>query len=248
MQPAGSGSEEPVALGDTSLQSATLESLASAVNYNNWLTSLAVPHLGDTPIELGSGLGDYAQTWLDTGVPQITTTEIDPFRLALLRSRFAGDPRVEVMSFDILSPPQRDHSALVAFNVLEHIPDHVRALRAAHTLLRPGGSVIMFVPAFEFAMSRFDRYVGHVRRYTVPSMRSALAAAGLNVVEARYVNLPGLPAWFVGMRLLRMSPTEGPLLSVWDKRVIPLARKWESGHRARFGQSVFAVGRVPSEG
>jgi SAM-dependent methyltransferase len=247
-QPAGSGSEDPVALGDTSLQSATLESLASAVNYNNWLTSLAGPYLGDTPIELGSGLGDYAQTWLDTGVPQITTTEIDPFRLAQLRSRFAGDPRVEVMSFDILSPPERDHSALVAFNVLEHIPDHVRALRAAHTLLRPGGSVIMFVPAFEFAMSRFDRHVGHVRRYTVPSMRSALAAAGLNVVEARYVNLPGLPAWFVGMRLLRMSPTEGPLLSVWDKRVIPLARKWESRHRARFGQSVFAVGRLPSEG
>jgi SAM-dependent methyltransferase len=247
-QPASGVPEAPAALGDTVLQSETLESLASAVNYNNWLTSLAAPHLGNTPIELGSGLGDYAQAWLDAGVPRITTTEIDPWRLARLRARFADDSRVEVASFDILYPPEREHSALAAFNVLEHIPDHVGALRAAHTLLRPGGLVIMFVPAFKFAMSRFDRQVGHVRRYTVTSMRAALTDADLDVVEARYVNMPGLPAWFVGMRLLRMSPSDGPLLSVWDRRVIPLARKWEARHRVPFGQSVFAMGRVPSAG
>jgi SAM-dependent methyltransferase len=243
-----SSGDVPEVLGDTVLQSETLELLASAVNYNGWLTSLAAPHLGDAPIELGSGLGDYAQEWLDKGVPQITTSEVDPSRLARLRARFCDDPRVEVAFFDILSPPEGEHSALVAFNVLEHIPDHVGALRGAHKLLRPGGLVIMFVPAFAFAMSRFDREVGHVRRYTVASMRSALTEAGLEIVEARYVNLPGLPAWFVGMRLLRMAPGEGRLLSVWDRKVIPLARRWESRHRVPFGQSVFAIGRVPSAG
>lgn len=80
------------------------------------------------------------------------------------------------------------------------------------------------------------------------TMRSALTEANLDVTVVRYVNLPGLPAWFVGMRLLRMSPNEGPLLSVWDKRVIPLARKWESKRHPPFGQSVFAVARVPSSG
>jgi SAM-dependent methyltransferase len=245
-RPASSDSEVVEALGDTVLQSQTLESLVSAVNYNNWLTSLALPYLGDAPIELGSGLGDYAQAWLDDGVPQIRTTEIDPSRLAHLRSRFADDSRVEVEMLDIMNPPEREHSALVAFNVLEHIPDHVSALRGAHALLRPGGLVIIFVPAFAFAMSRFDREVGHVRRYTVASIGAALTAAGLEAVETRYVNLPGLPAWFIGMRLLRMSPSQGPLLSVWDKQVIPLARGWESKHRVPFGQSVFAIGRVPS--
>jgi SAM-dependent methyltransferase len=243
--PASSESELPEVLGDTVRQSAALESLASAVNYNNWLTSLAVPHLGDSPVELGSGLGDYAQAWLDAGIPRITTSEADPDRLAQLRQRFADDPRVEVAAFDILSPPASDHSALVAFNVLEHIPDHIGALRGAHTLLRQGGLVVMFVPAFEFAMSRFDRQVGHVRRYTVSSMRTAMTEAGLEIIENRYVNMPGLPAWFVGMRLLRMSPGEGPLLSVWDRRVIPLAHRFEAKRRAPFGQSVFAVGRVP---
>jgi hypothetical protein len=244
--PASGEPELPEVLGDTAMQSAALESLASAVNYNNWLTSLAVPHLGDYPIELGSGLGDYAQAWLDAGIPRITTSEVDPYRLAKLRQRFADDARVDVAAFDVLSPQPSDHSALVAFNVLEHISDHIGALRAAHKLLRLAGKVIMFVPAFEFAMSRFDRQVGHVRRYTMSSMRTAMTEAGLEIIENRYVNMPGLPAWFVGMRLLRMSPGEGPLLSVWDKGVVPMARKFEANRRAPFGQSVFAVGRVPA--
>ena len=41
-------------------------------------------------MELGSGLGDYAQRWLDLGVPEITVTEADPVRLAGLHERFAG--------------------------------------------------------------------------------------------------------------------------------------------------------------
>jgi SAM-dependent methyltransferase len=235
-----------VVLGDTVLQSDVLESLASAVNYNGWLTDLAADHLGDAPIELGSGLGNYAQAWLDAGVPHITVTELDPERLAGLHARFGDEPRIDVQSFDVSQAPEAEHSALVAINVLEHIPDDVQALKAAHALLRPGGRVVMFVPAFQFAMSRFDRKIGHVRRYTVPSLRQAMQAAGLDVEEIRYVNLPGLPIWTLGMRLLRMSPKDSAALTIWDRVVIPITRRLESRFRPPFGQSVFAVARVPS--
>jgi SAM-dependent methyltransferase len=233
-------------LGDSALQSQTLESVASAVRYHDWLTSLALPHLGEHPLELGSGLGDYAQQWLDRGVPRITVTEVDPSRLGHLRDRFAADSRVEVRMLDVHHPGHAAHSAFAMFNVLEHIPDDVGALRAAHSLVRPGGTVIILVPAFEFAMSRFDRAVGHVRRYTRTSLEKALTEAGLTVREVRYVNMPGLLAWFVGMRLMRMTPGDGRLLSVWDRWVVPAARRWEKRHRPPFGQSLFAVAEVPA--
>lgn len=242
-EPHADGLAEP--LGDTVLQSEILESIASAVNYHDWLTSLAAPYLGDHPIELGSGLGDYAQAWLDSGVPRITVTELDRSRLTYLRSRFARDRRVTVESIEALSLRSAEHSSFVAFNVLEHLPDHVGTLRSALSLVRPGGRVVMFVPAFGFAMSRFDHRVGHVRRYTVDSMRQALTAAGLEVERVRYVNLPGLPAWFLGMRLLRMTPSDGTMLRSWDRHVIPRARRWESRHHVPFGQSVFGVAHVP---
>jgi hypothetical protein len=235
-------------LGNSALQTQTLESLTSAVNYHRWLTDLARPHLGNHPLELGSGLGDYAETWLTDGVPEITVTEIDPGRAAVLQERFVGRPEVHVRIIDVLDPPPGKHSAFVAFNVLEHIPDDVGALRAAHTLVRPGGAVVMFVPAFQLAMSRFDREVGHVRRYSKRSLRKTMEAAGLAVDDVRYVDMPGLPAWIVGMRLLRMTPGDGAVVRLWDRVVIPVARWIEARIRAPFGKSLVAVAHVPGRG
>ncbi len=231
--------------GNSALQSETLESLTSAVRYHAWLTDLARPYLGESPVELGSGLGDYAATWLGEGLPTITVTEADESRLSLLKQRFAGDSRVTVRRIDVTNPGHADHSAFVAFNVLEHIPDDVEALTAARSLVRPGGAVIMFVPAFEFAMSRFDRQVGHVRRYRVRTLRDAYSAAGLKVDDVRYVNAPGLLAWVIGMRLLGQTPKDGIAVRLWDRFVIPVARRLEEKVRPPFGQSVLAIGRVP---
>ncbi len=232
-------------LGDSASQTQSLESVASAHRYHAWLTDLARPYLGDHPVELGSGLGDYALTWLDQGLPKITVTDRDPSRLERLRTRFDGDGRVNVLDLDVFAQPSGSYSCYVAFNVLEHIEDDVAALRAAHGLVRPGGAVVMLVPAFEFASGRFDRLVGHVRRYTRAGLAETYRAAGLEVERIHYLNAPGLLAWFVGMRLLSMSPGDGPLLRVWDSVVIPVTRLIESKVRAPFGQSVFAVGRVP---
>lgn len=240
---ASSARANDTVLGDTELQSEVLESNAEAVNYHEWLCSLALPYLGDNPLEIGSGLGDYAQTWLEMGVPKVTVTEADPGRLAHLQEKFSDEPRVTLGSIDLDGTVPGNYTAAVSFNVMEHIPDDVAALRAARFAVGETGAVISFVPAFPFAMSNFDRAIGHVRRYTVDSLSAAYSRAGLEVETIHYVNAPGLLAWFVGMRLLRMTPKAGPTVALWDSQVVPRARKWETRHRVPFGQSVFAVGR-----
>jgi SAM-dependent methyltransferase len=228
------------------LQHSVLEALEGAVNYNGWVASLVAPYLGDDPIEIGSGTGTYANLWLEGGVERLTVSDVDSVLLEHLRERFADDPRVDVLEIDLLVSPEREHTAVVALNVLEHIEDDVAALRAAAHLVRPGGAVVMFVPAFEFAMSRFDRSIGHYRRYTTGGLRSAMQNAGLEVETVRYVNAPGLLAWTVGMRMLRMQPREGIALRGWDRVVIPVTRRIEDRWRPPFGQSVLGVARTSS--
>jgi SAM-dependent methyltransferase len=230
-------------LGDVALQDQTLEDIASAVNYRNWLVSLALPYLGEHAIEVGSGQGDYVEDWADAGV-RITASEAEAGRLEFLRNRFAGNELVDVAEYTAPADVEGSFSAAVAYNVLEHIPDDVAALRGFAKLLRPGGAVVLIVPAFEFAMGRFDRAVGHQRRYRVGTLRAALEQAGLRVERIHYVNSLGLLAWFVGMRLLRMTPGEGPVLAVWDRGVIPALRRFERRRKPPFGQSVFAVARA----
>ncbi len=229
-------------LGNTQLQTEMLESNSSAVNYHTWLCSLAEPYLGDHPLEIGSGLGNYAETWRSRGLKSITLSEADPQRLEYLRDRFRDDPMVRFTAVDLDGTTPGDYSSVVSFNVMEHIPDDVAALRASRELVRPGGYVLTFAPAFPMAMSDFDRQIGHVRRYTKASIRAAYVRAGLTVQRCHYVNAPGLLAWFLGMRLLRMTPQEGPTLKLWDKYVVPFARGTEKKYHPPFGQSVLCVG------
>ena len=177
------------------------------------------------------------------GLPRITLSEADPSRLAALHDRFDGDRRVKFAVVDLDSAQAGDYSSVVSFNVMEHIPDDAAAFAAAFHLLRPGGYFVTFAPAFPSAMSQFDRAIGHVRRYTRAEIRSKYVGAGFDIVDCRYVNAPGLFAWFMGMRVMRMTPGDGPVLRVWDRAVVPVARKVESKVKAPFGQSVLAVGR-----
>jgi SAM-dependent methyltransferase len=139
-----------------------------------------------------------------------------------------------------------DHSAVVALNVLEHIPDDVAALRSFAGLVRPGGAVVLFVPAFPLLMSEFDVLVGHQRRYRKRTLARALTDAGLEVETVRYVNVVGFFGWLFAMRLLRGRPGEGLLLRVFDRLLVPVMRRLESATPPPFGQSLFAVARRPS--
>jgi len=242
---------DPAVTGDSGLQSGVLEDLREAENYQRWLAGLAVPYLGTDPIEIGSGLGDYAELWARR-LGRMTATEADPVRLAALEARFGGDDRppgdgrVNVRRLTAPVDEDAEHTAVVAYNVLEHIPDDVGALRAFRRLVRPGGAVVLLVPAFGFAMSRFDVQIGHQRRYTRRSLTAALAASGLRAERVQYVNSAGLLAWLVMMKLLRQRPRAGLPLRAYDRLVVPVVRRLEGRVTPPFGQSVFAVAR-PAE-
>jgi hypothetical protein len=235
--------------GDSPLQSAVLEDLSEAVRYRRWLAALARPYLGEHPIEVGSGTGDYALEWV-RHVDRFTATEAEESRLRTLGDRFAGHPVVatrRLMLGDRADGASGygEHSAAVAFNVLEHIPDHVGALRHMGALVRPGGAVVLIVPAFPSAMSRLDLAIGHQRRYTRAGLRAALGEAGLAVERVRYVNPIGLLAWYVMVKGLDRTPRNGAPLRLYDRYVIPVARALDRVP-APFGQSVFAVARRPT--
>ena len=196
-----------------------LEILENARNYNDWITSLILPHLGEHPVELGSGLGYQTEMLLDAGLQHVTVSELTSEGVAKLRSRFAGDARVECSVIDFTAPHAAEHSAAYAVNVLEHVADDVGALRGAARLVRDGGRIVVLsVPAFPAAMSKFDRELGHYRRYTRETLRAAFLAASLEPEVVRYVNAPGLPVWLVLMRLLGGRPRWARTLALGQAR------------------------------
>ncbi len=232
--------------GDQHLQSEVLEGLAIAVNHRRWFVELALPYLGEDPIEIGSGLGDYALDWAPH-FERFTATEADHDRLLRLKERLHGVPNVEVRQLLLPAEEVGSYSGAVSYNVLEHIEDHVGALRSMRGLVRPGGAIVLIVPAFPFAMSPVDIATGHVRRYTKRTMAAALTGAGLTIEQLRYANALGLIGYFLATTVFRMTPSEGPMVKFYDRFVLPVTRAAEQLARPPFGQSVFAVARVPAQ-
>jgi SAM-dependent methyltransferase len=241
--------------GNSRLQSDVLESLSDARRYRRWLADLALPYLGADPLEIGSGNGDYALEWA-SDVTRFTATEADEERYKALGERFRDHSVVDVRWLllgddhppaGISVAPERQHTAAVALNVFEHIPDHVGAMRSLVEFVQPGGNIVVIVPAFPSAMSRFDRAIGHQRRYTRASLAALFADAGLDALQVRYVNPIGLFVWYAAVRALNMTPRNGPNLRLYDRTIVPIARALDRALPAGtpFGQAVFGVARVP---
>jgi SAM-dependent methyltransferase len=245
------GGAEPAELdelrGDRQTQHDVLEALAECANHRRWFAAFARPYLGEHPVEIGSGFGDYAKQWIPLA-DKFTATEADPALLPGLKAEMAAFSNVEVSLLQLPTHDHADHSALIAYNVLEHIDDHVAALESMARLVRPEGHIILVCPAFPFAMSPVDIATGHVRRYTRRSMSKALTDAGLEIVDVRYANSLGLICYYAFTSVLKRQPKIGGTISFYDRLLVPIIRLLERiVGRPPFGQSVVAIARVPEE-
>jgi len=204
------------------------------------------PHCGPSVLEVGAGLGEFAEE-LD-GLERHVVTDVDPDAVASLAERFADHPEVETRVFDLAEGAidlGKRVSSVVAINVLEHLEDDTGALRALASMTEPGGRIVLWVPAYMQLYGEFDRAVGHVRRYTPATMSAAIRDAGLEPELVKPVNLLGALAWWVTVRRGGVETPNARLVRIYDRCVVPITRALERRITPPFGQSVLAVARVP---
>jgi SAM-dependent methyltransferase len=213
--------------------------------YKAYQLELMRPHFGPSLLEVGAGLGEFAA--LVDGLERHVVSDVDPAAVASMAARFADRPTVEARVLDLAGDPGQigePVSSVVAVNVLEHIEDDAEALRRMAALVKPGGTVVMWVPGYMQLYGDFDRRVGHVRRYTPDTLRSAFERAGLRTVDVRPVNLLGGVAWWMVVRRGGVGGQRPRLVRIYDRLVVPTTRFVERRVTPPFGQSVLGVAVV----
>lgn len=109
----------------------------------------------------------------------------------------AALPDVPLLQLDLTTCPLPDAvvDAVIMLNVLEHIQDDARALRQVHRILRPGGLLILEVPAGPGLYDVYDELLLHHRRYTMRGLREVVRRSGFRVIRATHLGALLYPAF-----------------------------------------------------
>ena len=220
-----------------------LEAMAGANNYYDAIVRHFDGMLGGRVVEVGAGIGTAAEHILRRGAPrEMVLIEPAENNFPVVAERFREHPSVRVLYgyleqfADTLTA-----DAVVAVNVLEHVADDVRFLRAARQALAPGGRILLAVPALPALFGSLDREFAHHRRYTKPLLGARLAEAGFRDVRLRWFNLPGVAAWFLAARVFGQRTIHPAAMTLYDRLVIPWVSRLERRWEPPAGQSLIAV-------
>jgi len=167
--------------------------------------------------ELGCGHG-----LLQREIEKAYGREVTGFDLNEYALKQNVSQRSKVYCYDIFRREEtlrERFDVIFLFDVLEHIADEDRFVKALIFHLAPKGKLVVNVPAGQWAYSSYDKAAGHVRRYSVRTLERVLAASGLALKGWTYWGLPLVPALFLRKFWLMSRQEESEIITAgFDSR------------------------------
>ncbi len=117
----------------------------------------------------------------------IHTYGIDLSDAAIARCKYKG---LNILKMDATQTRFQEQffDVIIASDVLEHIQEQHAALAEWYRILKRGGLLVIFVPAFSLLWSRHDEVLHHYRRYSAPTFREVLRKAHFRIIRLSYWN------------------------------------------------------------
>jgi len=149
------------------------------------------------PRILDVGCGTGANLLMLSKYGDAEGVDVSEDALAFCRER--GLDKVKLGAGEELPYEDGTFDLVTAFDVVEHMDDDLAGLREMRRVLRPGGRVLLFVPAFMFLWGLQDDVSHHRRRYRMSGLRRVLEEAGFEIERTTYANI----TFFLPILLMR---------------------------------------------
>jgi len=225
----------------------TLLQMDQAPRYNAWLGRKLRHHLGKRVLEIGAGIGTITRE-IAEGPELVIALEADAFYAQRLRNLFRGSSVVRVLHAAVEATDWKGLAGerldtVMLSNVLEHIKDDHAAIRNFRSVIPEGGALVALVPALQGLYGSIDEAIGHFRRYDPSTLRNVIESNGFELQSLEWLNLLGIPGWYVNSRLLKRRAVPGLQIKLYD-RLAPFLARAESAFRLPVGMSLLAVARA----
>jgi len=153
-------------------------------------------------LEAGCGTGGNLQMLSRYG--QVSAMELDE-----IACQFANQRQVTLVKRGSLPdniPFASDYDLILILDVIEHLDNDLSALEALYYKLKPGGCLLVTVPAYMFLWSEHDELNHHKRRYRLKGLKQVVKKAGYQVNYASYFNTFLFPLIAVARGLAKLLP------------------------------------------
>ena len=136
-------------------------------------------------LEIGCGTGHNLAMLAQFG--RVDALEVDDGARAIAEQRL-GRPVMSAPLPELRGVPEGHYDMIGAFDVIEHIADDTAAIASVARRLRPGGKLVVAVPAHQWMWSAHDTVNHHQRRYSKRALRQLIDNSPLKLEAVGYFN------------------------------------------------------------
>ena len=222
-------------------------------NYGKFQFDLVAKHIGRNILEVGSGGRIFTHHMVKNlrDIERIVSIEPSSTLTEIYKDKYVFPEQVKFEAVDLFDMRASSHGlfdTIILIHVLEHIEDDRGALTHLHSLLAPGGRILIEVPAMPSLFSQHDEMLGHFRRYNKKNFKDMVDTRLYDIKDLWFQDEIGMVGSFVyfKMKKVRLKSKEGIGLvknqgKLYDKYIIPFEKFYGRFLRFPFGLSLTGI-------
>tara|TARA_E500000178_G_scaffold320384_1_gene343471 strand:+ start:2063 stop:2743 length:681 start_codon:yes stop_codon:yes gene_type:complete len=215
-----------------------LEIFDKAVFWRKYIYFLVKKYIKNDLLEVGAGIGSFTENYKNY-FSKITLTELDINNIKKLKKRFKNS-KIKIDS-KYTEKINRKFNSILYMNVLEHIKNDKKEINICLNRLNKNGYLIILVPAHNELFTKFDKEIGHFRRYKITFFKK-LKLKNSSIVKLQYLDCLGYFLYFLNKIFYKneIYPSEAKIF-IWDKFFTPLTFFLDKILNYKFGKNVLCI-------
>jgi len=215
-----------------------LEVFDQAKIFQKYIHLIIKKYLKDNILEVGAGIGSFTRSYFHNH-KNIHLSDLDQNNCSILKEKF-NDNDVKIDSKKI-SEINLNFNTIIYLNVLEHISEDKKEIELALSRLNLGGHLIILTPAHQNLYSKFDKAIGHLRRYDSDFFNSS-NHKNAKIKKLIYMDSLGYILYFFNKIFFKEEVYPSKIkIFVWDKIFTPITIIFDYITRYKFGKNILCI-------
>ena len=215
-----------------------LDNFDKAHIWRKYIYYLIKKYMHGNVLEVGAGIGSFTKLY-ENDYENILLSEGDEDFCNLLNNKFRNKGNIRITN-KFIKEVDRKFETIIYLNVLEHIENDLEEIKMAYNKLEKNGHLIILVPAHQKIYSKFDKAVGHFRRYEIDFFKDQLSK--FNLIKLIQLDCCGYLLYYINNLIFKKDVYPSKLkIFIWDKIFTPLTIILDFLINYKFGKNILCI-------